>query len=413
MVQKKKENGVLIFLAIVLSYFTYLVVMDGLSGDMYDYHGHTYVYLPIFTRGDWLEGWKTVPYMIWHLGVLFMNEILHIPVEMSAVFMSSILTLFSYFLFYWIIKKYTVHIGCEEINTKAAFLAFAMCVVQSLDCRWFDIGSGFLGTFSINPTHSATQMAARPFSLLCICLAYDIWQKQKNEEYVGIFFRVEKGLKKYYFLLAAFLFLSTCAKPTFAEMFIPALGIVMLIDWIIFIRRKDGSAKPFFKHCLWTLLCAVPSLIHILVQALAYTIFGGSFASDSSFMFTKPFEVWSFFSENVALSVVFGMAFPLALVLINLSFFLKDDLGRMGLVSYLVGFAEASILGESGARFAHGNFFWPMMSGMLVMWTVSLLRLLKLEREQTDKKVKYVLINVVWFIFWLHTFYGLMAIINI
>jgi hypothetical protein len=100
-------------------------------------------------------------------------------------------------------------------------------------------------------------------------------------------------------------------------------------------------------------------------------------------------------------------------VLINLSFFLKDDLGRMGFVSYLVGFAEASILGESGARFAHGNFFWPMMSGMLVMWTVSLLRLLKLEREQTDKKVKYVLINVVWFIFWLHTFYGLMAIINI
>jgi len=409
---KKKENGVAIILAIVLSYFTYLAVMSGLSGELNDYYGHTYVYLPVFIQQSWLEGWKTVPYMLWHMGVLCMNEFLHVPIEMSVVFTSSILALFTYFLFYWIIKKYTIHIGCEETNTKTAFLAFAMCVVQSLDCKWFDIGNGFLGTFSYNPLHSPTQMAVNPFSLLCMCLAYDIWQRQKKEDYTGIFFHVEKGLKKYYFLLAGFLLLSTCAKPTFAEMFIPAFAIVLLIDWLILVGKKDGEAKPFFKHCLWTLLCAVPSLAYILMQALAYTVWGERLGYDSSFIFTKPFEVWSLYSENIALSVVFGMAFPLLLLLFNLSYFLKDDLGRIGLCSYIVGFIEASILGESGGGFTHGNFLWPMMSGMLVMWTVSLLRILKLEREQSDSKIRCVLINITWFIFWLHVFYGLKMIVN-
>ena len=160
------------------------------------------------------------------------------------------------------------------------------------------------------------------------------------------------------------------------------------------------------------LCCAAPTLLYILVQALAYTVWGGRLATESSFIFTKIFEVWELYTENVALSVLMGMGFPLVVLLINVKFFLKDDLGRLGLSSYGIGVLEAAILGESGAGFEHGNFLWPMMSGMLVMWLVALLRLLALDEMQSDTKVKRILINVAWFVFALHFFYGLIFLKN-
>lgn len=410
--KRKSENVIVIILSIILAYFTFHTVMSGLENEISDYYGHTYIYLPLFTGDNWIEGWKAVPYLIWHLGVMGMNEIFKIPLENSAAYMSCFLAIFSYFIWYWIIKKFTLHIGEEEGNTKAALISFGLCVLQSLHFEWMDAGSGFLGNYSMNAIHSATQMTARPFSLLCVCLAYDVWQRQKDDNYQGIFFKVETGLKKYYFGLAFVLFLTTCAKPTFAEMFIPALALIMLADWIACICRKDGSAKPFFKKCLIMLLCAVPALAHILVQMMAYAIFGGSFGGETSFVFTKWGDVWSIYSENIPLSVVLGMTFPLFMILINLKYFLKDDLGKLGLASYGVGFLEATFLGENGARYDHGNFIWPMMSGMLILWTVSVLRLLALERQQADSKVQKVLLNVAWFIFWLHVFYGILFMIR-
>lgn len=311
MKQTKKENLLAILLSILLAYLTYLVVRSELLRTLADYNGHTYVYLPMFTGKSWVEGLKAVPYCIWHLGVMGLYHGLHIPLEASAAYISVFFCLFSFYVMYWMILRYTASTGSEVNSSKAAVVAFGLSVVQPLYMYWLDTGDRFLGSYSMNPIHNPTQMSVNPLSLLCFCLVYDIWHKQQDDAYKGVFFSMERGLKRPYICLSVILLLSAMTKPTFAEMFIPAVAFIMLAEWIKRIKKKDGSAAVYFKDCLNMLFCAVPTLVFILIAASMYFIFGGSYEADGALVITKWMEVWSMFTENVALSVVLGMAFPL------------------------------------------------------------------------------------------------------
>lgn len=408
MERSKRDDLAVIFLGAVLAYLMYLVVMSELPRTLSDYNGHTYVYLPMFKRGTLAEGWKTVPYCMWHIGVLTLNRLLRIPLETSAAYVSSFFQVSAYFVMYWMIRRYTEAKGEMLGAARSAGIAFGLSAAQGLYFDWLDTGSRFIGIFSMNPIHNPTHMSVRPFALLCFCLVCDIWGRQKDEAYRGVFFRVERGLKRYYVYLAAALFLSSMAKPVFAEMFIPAVGLLMLGEWIGRIRKKDGSGSAYFRQCLTTLLCAVPSLAYILLQFLAYFFWGGSYGADGSFTVTGWMEVWSLFSENVILSIALGMAFPLFLVLIDGVFFLREDMGRLALAGYAAGLLEAAVLGEGGGKLSHGDFLWPMMCGMLLMWMAAMLRLLVLERTQAQTTGRRMLVGAAWGLFSLHVLCGLL-----
>lgn len=405
MEKNKKDGFFVILFAVLLSYLTYIFVLHVLGGIWQDYNGHTYVYIPMFTGGTWVEGWKTVTYCLWHMTVLALNKALRLPMDVSAAYTACLYSLFAYFVLYWMIQRITAAAGGREEPLKASLIAFGLCFAQSLYCFWLDAGGRFLGLYSMNPIHNPTQMCVKGFSLVCLCLVYDIWRRQKDEGYKGLFFKVEKGLRRYYIYLSVMLFLSVLAKPTFAEMFIPAVALVMLWEWIARIIRKDGSAAPYFRQCLSMLLCALPALGYMLLQFVLYFVLGGSYGSEGTLVITKWLEVWSMYTENVGLSVLLGMAFPLFMVLVNAGYFFKDDIGRLAVVCYGVGFLEAALLGESTVL-SFGDFLWPMMSGMLVMWVVAVMRLLVLERTQADTGLKRNLLNVAWSLFFLHVLCG-------
>lgn len=410
MEQKKREDGIVIVLGVVLAYLVYSVVMNQLPQTLADFNGHTYVYLPMLTQDSWVEGWKAVPYCMWHLCVLALNRLLRIPLEASAAYVSCFFYLLAYWLMYWMIQKYMTAKSKALCSAKAGAIAFGLSVVQALYFYWLDTGARFLGTFSMNPIHSPTHICVRPFVLLCFCLVYDIWGRQKDENYHGVFFPVENGLKRYYIYLTVALLLSAMAKPVFAEMFIPAVALIMLVEWIARIIKKDGSAGNYFRLCLSMLYCSIPTLIYILVQFLAYFIFEGSYGADGSLVLTRWLEVWKMYSENITLSVLLGMAFPLYMILIDGRFFFKSDMGRLALAGYGAGFLEAAMLGEGGSKLGSGDFLWPMMCGMQLMWVVSTLRLVELEGNQADTKTKRFLLNLAWALFYLHVLCGLLYI---
>lgn len=407
---KKNRNDLFIILIFItlLSYLNYIYVLAALPDHLSDYNGHTYAYLPLFTRQTFWDGWKAVPYCAWHLLTLFLHKMLLIPVEVSAAYSTCVFAVFTYLVFYWMLQKVQLRFELGENKVKTAFIAFCLCIAQPLSAFWLDSSA-----FSMNAIHSATYSCVRGFSLLCFCLVCDIWGKQKDPDYQGIFFPVENGLKKYYVCLAFFLFLSAMAKPTFAEVFIPAVALCMLVTWILRIGRKDGSAKPYFRHCLYTFYCAIPTLIYIFAQFAAYFLLGGSYGDGGSLMITKFLEVWKMYSENVVLSIVFSLAFPLFMVLIDPAHFLKTDVGRLPLACLVIGFFEAAFLGEEGPKLSHGDFMWPVMSAMLLTYTVSTLRLMVLEKKQNDTRAKTALLSVAWFLFCLHTLAGILIFKNL
>ena len=392
----------------LLSYFNYIYVMAVLPDIMSDYNGHTYVYLPLFTLQTFWEGWMAAPYCAWHLLTLFLHKILLIPIEASAAYSTCAYAIFTYVIFYWMLQKIQLRFELGENNIKTALIAFCLCIADPLSAFWLDSSA-----FSMNAIYSPTYSCVRGFSLLCFCLVCDIWGKQKDPEYRGIFFPVENGLKKYYIYLAFSLFLSAMAKPTFAEAFIPTVAMCMLVTWFLRIRCKNGSAKPYFRHCLYTFYCAVPTLIYIFVQFIAYFLLGGSYGDGGSLIITKFLEVWKMYSENVALSLVFSLAFPLFMFLIDPAHFLKTDMGRLSLICLVVGFFEAAFLGEGGSKLGHGDFMWPIMSAMLLLYTVSTIRLMVLEKKQNDTVIKTALLSIAWLLFCLHTLAGILAFVNI
>lgn len=406
MKREKKSSLVMFFLAVLLSYLTYMVVFSQVDEVYADYNGHLHIYLPLFSKGYYLEGWMTTPYFMWHGVVILLNRVCNIPLVASAAYSSCLFSLFSYFVMCWMVCRMTRAAGEEEDPGRAGLIAFGLSVVQGLYLYWVDIWGRYMGLYSPNPLHNPTQMCVRGFSLLCLCLVYDIWGRQKSADYRGVFFRVERGLKRYYIYLAVLLLLSALAKPTFAEMFIPTVGLLMLAEWLKKLIRKDKKAADYFRNCLRMLLCAAPALIYIVVEAVVFFVLGGSYEDSGQVHITAWLEVWRMFSDNVALSVALGMAFPLFVLLINPQYFLRDDLGKLALAGYVVGFLEGALLGEGGGKLLHGNFLWPMISGMTVFWTVAVLRLTVLERTQADTKGKRLLVNLAWFLFMLHVFSG-------
>lgn len=407
--QDRRNDLFVVSVGVALFYMTYSVVMHELQGTLNDYQAHTYIFLPMFKRETWAEGWMMVPHCLWHLCVLALKWALHAPVEESAAYVSGGFQVASYLVTYWALRRYSEAKGLALGQIKAAAIALGLSVAQSLDIRWLDAGN-YLGTFSMNPFHNPTYMCARPFALLCFFLVCDIWGRQREEGYRGIFFRVERGLNRYYGYLAAVLFLSVVAKPTFAEMFILAVGSYMLAGWIGRIGKKDGNAGGYFRQCLTMLLCAVPALVYLIIQFLAYSVWGGSYGSDGSFIVTGWMEVWSLYSENVILSIALGLAFPLFLILIDVRFFLRESMGRLALTGYAAGLLEAALLGEEGEKLSHGNFLWPMMSGMLLLWAAALLRLLVLDGTQADTRGRRLLVGLAWALFCAHVLFGFLYI---
>lgn len=404
----KKDSFVIMLFLVLLSYLTYKYVRVELPYYLSDYNGHTYVYYPLFSKTHLWEGWKAAPYFMWHGVTFFLNKILLIPLENSAAYSACFFAAFSYLVFYWILQKVCIKRELTENSTlKLGLISFLLCVAQPITLSFADTFA-----YSMNPLYSPTQMCVRPFALLCFCLVYDIWGAQKDSSYHGTFFAVENGLKKYYVSFAILLFLSTLAKPTFAEMFIPAAAFSMLFEWISRIRRKNGTAKPYFRHCLFTLYCSIPALLYILLQFTGYFLLDGSYMSEGSFILTRFLEVWKLYSENVALSLLLSLTFPLFLFFLNPMHFFKNDAGRLALACCLVSFLEAAFFGESGIKFSNCNFFWPMMSAMLLLFTVCTVRLLVLEHTQAEKRFQRVLLSASWLLFGLHGLSGILFILT-
>lgn len=397
-------------LGMVLAYFTYEIVLSQVGPVLSDYHGHLWVYLPLFYTENWWTGWMAVPYCMWHLVTIVFHSVFMLPLESAGAFASCFFGLLGYFVSYWMLDRVLLVLHAGGNGVKAAILSFGLSISQGLYGYWLDTFDGYLGIYSMNPLHNPTQMCVKPFALLAFCLVYDIFGAQKDPEYQGIFFRVEKGLKRYYFYLAGILLLSTLAKPTFAQMFIPAVGVIMLADWIGQLVRKRDTAGHYFKECLRMLLCAVPSLLYILVSYVAFFLMGGSVVESSGICVTKLGEVWSMYSENILLSVGLGMAFPLLILLIAPRFFLKDSLGRLALIGYAIGFAQALFLGERGEKLSHGNFIWPMLSGMTLLWMAAVIGLLCLEQDDTLTGWKRWLLGGAWMLFFAHVLCGYLYI---
>ncbi len=413
MTQNKSNTAVVAMFASVVVFITYFVSLRELQNNLSDFSGHVYTYIPLLKGAQGLDGWMAIPYFMWHLCVMAIHKFTPVPLEAAAAFTSCFFAMFSFYILYWMFDRVAEFYSLECGALQKGFFAFGLSIIQPICMYWFDTTNQYLGQFSMNPMHNPTHMCVKPFSLLCLCFTYDILEKYHNPEHKGMFVSVSEGVKKAYALLSVTLLLSCMAKPTFAEMFIPTVGLLMLFEWIKRILQKDGTAKEYFQKCLTMLLVSAPALTYILLQFLAYFIWGGSYGGEGGgLIITEWMQVWRMYSENVVVSIALGMLFPLFIVVVNGTYFVENNLGRVALMGYVVGLLECALLGEGGGKITHGDFLWPMMSGMTLLWIVATLRFMILEQRQNKTKLQQICIHAAWFIFFVYVVFGILYIYN-
>ena len=246
----------------------------------------------------------------------------------------------------------------------------------------------YRGVFTPNPYHNATYMATRPFAIMTFFV------------FVKVLREYEENLQgKDVVLFGAVLFLTTITKPSFTFILVPAAGLILLY-------RLFRSQLQNFKNTVLVGLSFLPTFGALLYQ------YAGVFTSKDGGEAGIGFGLgvsWSYHCTNIPLAIALGMAFPIAVLVLNFKELKKNDLFRFSWQITLVSLFEVLFLYEKGFRIKDVNFSWGYMHGMFFAFVASAILLFgKTCKWSENSKVQKVLLLGQWALFLLHFGLGLL-----
>lgn len=287
--------------------------------------------------------------------------------------------------------------GCKDRRILLTLLLFACLFVSMLFRPGAEAGEAYRykGVFSPNPFHNATYLAARGFSVISFFSFLEVFDGLRTKT-------AHRKLWKQYLTFSGSLLLSTMTKPSYTLGFGIAAGLWVLVLWI-----KQGMAE--WKRYLWILLAVVPTLLDLLYQYSG--VFTGADATGAELGIGFGWlAAWSTCAENVGVSVLLGMAFPLVVLLCNLREVRHNAAYGFAWAMVAADFLLCACLYERGWRMWHMNFAWGYMYGMFFAFCMSALLLFY---NTVRKKQRGGVLMLQWGIFLLHLVCGILYFANI
>jgi hypothetical protein len=355
---------------------------------------------------DLWNAWLQTPYLGWFLTMKVFMRLSHMNAAMAASNACAFYALLCYGVICFLGNRaMACYLKVKEHVIASASLAFALAFAWPLFCPAL-FPDQYLGQFAINPFHNATQMSVKWIALLCVAMAVDLFRIEYGKE--AVFFTGRAFKKAGFVFFSVALLGSVLYKPTFAFVFLPAGLILLITEWIrlMIAGKKDG--KIVGKLLLKLLLAVLPAVVYILLEYIAFYFWGDN-NGDSRVALAAPFTAWRIYSNNIFMSVIVGMAFPLWMVITNPKYFFRSLEGKLSVICFLVGFAEFALIVETDYRLEHLNFAWEYMSGMLVIYLIAGLKLL-VETYKGEGKLSKFRVIVGWGLLFAHMFSGFICI---
>ncbi len=258
------------------------------------------------------------------------------------------------------VKKYPGRSWLSILLT-FSLLFVSMLFPPSYLGHYNEIGENYLyryrGTFTPNPYHNATYLAARPFSIPAFFLFAEV---------LGIYEKENKWFHPKYLLFSLFLLMTTMTKPSFTLILCAAAGILMLYRLI---AGQFQGVKAFFQLGIYF----IPTFL-VLIYQFVVVFEPDNAEAGIGFAFLKA---WSTASGNIPLSILFATAFPLTVLALRGKEKTLWTQYRFSWQFLLIGLATLLFLYEKGIRMPHLNFAWGYMHGLFFTYTVSLICLAK------------------------------------
>lgn len=326
-------------------------------------------------------------YPIWYIvGAFFLR--LGIDTANSVALAT---TLFAALAFCLTRKILALFLGKTYSETFVSIFTFGLSVVGCISVPWI---SPVAYMTTGNLWHSATTITIKPFALLIFFYFVHLFEKYRTDKRWFI-------PASHTVLLSLLLLLSTWAKPSFLQGFLPAAAIFLLIELI----HSKGRAILF---CLQAALAFIPACAWMLLQF--YSTVGGGLDDRVGTIIKWVSE--TNYHTHFLLALLLGFTFPIFIIvaIVGKNLF-KDKFVWMGVLFAFVSFLEAYGLRETGWRASHGNFTWAQVSALYCLFVICGIRFLQKAREfsseSTISKGQSLVISIAWTLFFLHALFGM------
>lgn len=384
-----RRNGAALLCAAGLGVLVYQIVFVFRSG-VSDYISHLQWAISL-TGADMLDSILGGKDFLWHICVRLTNMAGVANIWRAAALVTAAADAAAYFIVY---KSWDRLLPAEKpCRWLLALIVLSVFLVSSLTLpgRSFYTGRG-----AVNTWHNPTNIMVRPFAAAVFYMTVDIYDRRRESRQGPGRFTFEGGFwaqfeKPVYtraqlVLYPLCLALSALAKPSFLQVFAPAILVFLLIDLV----RTRGMLLPF---CVKLAAAFLPAGLLLLRQ------FGGYFGQGIDLGLTalaaeaiQPPVVrgaesgvriyyleggWTgldpFLQTTLSWLKVFVLpcAFPLFLLAAAPRRTWSSAGFRLGLLCVAAGLLEAMFLHETGYRSTHGNFTWGLYVGCWLLWAAA------------------------------------------
>ena len=349
-IQKRKISGtgwILIAISLMILFTCgFLTALVGI-----DYGPHEEIALSLTPR-DPVGLFKAHPEPLWHLLTYAAVKILHCRVEIAAGLVSGLLIVLTYIIAFSAIRRTVPGLESHEI----AGLDLVLHLVGAVYVPMFN-KEPYLGQGTPNIWHNPTTIAVIPAGRA---------------------------------VLTSFLLILSClAKPSFVQVFYPAIFTLMVI-WLIMYKGKN------LRTAIQLMLMCLPSLAVMILQ-FVIAFYGGN--SKSGGITIAPFVVAGARTPSIAISMLLLLAFPLLMLILSA---IRKSVTWGDIFAWLMllwGLVWRLFLAEKGERTYHGNFSWGYTLAVYLVWYTAVRSYLKLyfSEQMTGNKrgVGFVLATIV------------------
>lgn len=257
-------------------------------------------------------------------------------------------------------------------------LCLAINFPVNLSATWY------LGQFSPNLWHNSTTIFLMPFALL---LFFEALHYVENPEWSVVW------------RMSLWVVLGALIKPSFLFAFVPVFPLVVL--W----KYKFGV--PFFK----ALIPLVFSFLGI-AWVWIYNFITNTY-NEGGGIEVAPFKVWSNWSENIPLSTLASLAFPLAVVLAEPSSLKRRLDLRFAWWMMAPALLVYILFAEKGSNWivVASNFSWQLIVCNFILFMVSLKAVFQMDQE--TKWFGYPRRTLLLGLFLLHVLFGVLYLVKI
>ncbi len=213
-----------------------------------------------------------------------------------------------------------------------------------------------------NPTNIMVRLLALPCFLWCAAIMDGIGKESVSR------MRACKIIA-----LASLVLLASLSKPSFIQMFFPAMFIMAAVKLVKYRKAAIGAIGIVF-------VSFVPVLFLVALQARV-SFYGGNGAG-ITIAFLK---VWRYYSPNVFVSIMLAVLFPLIVLLWSIRVRAVSTSDLLAWIMYGVAVAENALLCEKGPRWWHGNFGWAVNLAQFFIWFTAIDRFVSLVKVCANK----------------------------